>query len=68
MSEIQWYSASISAVHWIYTEKEEQDGEAIGDEDDFSEFGDFSKAFDFKARLKQETIVDSKERECELSS
>ena len=57
VSEIKWYSQSLSAVHWVYVEKAEDpddpsSGSGSSDGDDFSEFGDFSKAFDFKAKLK----------------
>ena len=56
VSEIQWFSASISAVHWIYQEKEVDPNDPTtaegGSSDDFSEFGDFSSDFsDFKAKL-----------------
>ena len=65
-SEIKWFSSDIRAVYWTYYDAvaaSENEGEDADDNgDDFGDFGDF------KAKLKQESIFNNVDEECELGS
>ena len=61
ISEVQWYSGSLTATYWKYVEcNPGTDGG--GDDDGFSNFGDF------KAKLKQDRMPNNAEIDCCLDS
>ena len=63
-SELKWFSPDIRAVYWTYFDQTVQtDGAEDGEEESIND--DFG---DFKAKLKQESVFNNKDEECELSS